>query len=161
MLLNVDQLQKPSNHLKKMIKFITAEDTLPIRNEVLRDGKLNLDECRFPSDQNEGAFHVGNFEENILVSIASFHPQNVEGHIGVGYQLRGMATIPGFQGKGKGNQLLNFAIVYLRGQKINYLWCNARKKALNFYLGIGFEIISDEFDVPGIGPHYMMYLKIW
>jgi hypothetical protein len=144
-----------------MIKFIPVEEVLATRNEVLREGKLTLDEFRFPSDLNEGAFHLGNFEENILTSIASFHPQNVEGHIGKGYQLRGMATIPGFQGKGKGNQLLNFAIVYLRGQKINYLWCNARKKALNFYTGIGFEIISDEFDVPGIGPHHMMYLKIY
>ena len=143
-----------------MIKFIPVKEVLAIRNEVLREGKLTLDECRFPSDLNEGAFHLGNFEENLLVSIASFHPQNVEGHIGQGYQLRGMATIPAFQGKGKGNQLLNFAIVYLRGQQTNYLWCNARKVALNFYKGIGFEIISDEFDVPGIGPHHMMYLKI-
>jgi len=144
-----------------MIKFVAVEEILAVRNEVLREGKLSLDECRFPSDQNEGAFHLGNFEENMLVSIASFHPQNVEGHIGRGYQLRGMATIPGFQGKGKGNQLLNFAVNYLRGQQnTDYLWCNARKVALNFYANIGFEIISDEFDVPGIGPHYMMYLKI-
>lgn len=143
-----------------MIKFIAVEEILAIRNEVLREGKLKLDECRFPSDLNEGAFHLGNFEEEKLVSIGSFHPQTVENYSGSGYQLRGMATIPGFQGKGMGNQLLNFAIVYLRGQKINYLWCNARKKALNFYAGLGFEIISDEFDVPGIGPHHVMYLKI-
>ncbi len=143
-----------------MIKFVAVEEILAVRNEVLREGKLNLDECRFPSDLNEGAFHLGNFEENLLVSIASFHPQNVEGHIGKGYQLRGMATVPGFQGKGYGNRILNFAIIYLRGQQVDYLWCNARKKALNFYAGIGFEIISDEFDVPGIGPHHMMYLKI-
>lgn len=143
-----------------MIKFVAVEEILPIRNEVLREGKLSLDECRFPSDLNKGAFHLGNFGEDQLISIASFHPQNVEGHIGTGYQLRGMATIPGFQGKGMGNKLLGFAIVYLRGQQIDYLWCNARKVALNFYKGIGFEIISEEFDVPGIGPHYVMYLKI-
>ena len=143
-----------------MIKFVAVEKILAIRNEVLREGKLNPDECRFPSDLNEGAFHLGNFEENLLVSIASFHPQNIEPYTERGFQLRGMATIPGYQGKGMGNQLLNFAIVYLRGQKANYLWCNARKKALNFYGSIGFEIISDEFDVPGIGPHHVMYLKI-
>jgi predicted GNAT family N-acyltransferase len=143
-----------------MIGFVAVEEILAIRNEVLREGKLSLDECRFPSDLNKGTFHVGNFEEDHPVSIASFHPQNVEGHIGKGYQLRGMATVPGFQGKGKGNQLLNFAIIYLRGQHVDYLWCNARKKALNFYANIGFEIISEEFDVPGIGPHHVMYLKI-
>lgn len=143
-----------------MIKFVSAEEILPVRNQVLRNGKLSLNECRFPSDGKPNAFHLGNFEEDVLVSIGSFHPQNVENYAGLGYQLRGMATLPGFQGKGKGNQLLNFAIVYLRGQQANYLWCNARKVAVNFYKSIGFEIISDEFDVPGIGPHYVMYLKI-
>ncbi len=65
-----------------------------------------------------------------------------------------------FRGNGFGNQLVNFAIVYLRGRKANYVWCNARKKALQFYSNVGFEIISDEFEVLGIGPHYVMYLKI-
>jgi hypothetical protein len=35
------------SQLTIMIKFITADDVLPIRNEVLREGKLTLDECRF------------------------------------------------------------------------------------------------------------------
>lgn len=39
-----------------MIKFITVEELLPIRNEVLREGKLTLDECIFPTDKIEGAF---------------------------------------------------------------------------------------------------------
>ena len=33
-----------------MIKFITADDVLPLRNEVLREGRLTLDECRFLND---------------------------------------------------------------------------------------------------------------
>jgi hypothetical protein len=48
----------------------------------------------------------------------------------------------------------------MRGQKVNYVWCNARKKAVPFYRNLGFEIISDEFEVPVIGPHYVLYLKI-
>ncbi len=143
-----------------MIKFINVTAVLPIRNEVLREGKLSLHECRFPSDDLPGAFHLGYYVNNELACIASFHPQNYNGHTGQGYQLRGMATIEQYRGNGYGNQLLNFAIVYLRGQKANYLWCNARKKALQFYLNMGFETISAEFEVAGIGPHYMMYVKI-
>ena len=79
---------------------------------------------------------------------------------GTSYQLRGMATLPEYRNKGFGNQLVNFAIVYLRGQKVHYLWCNARKKSFSFYLGLGFEFISDEFEIEGIGPHKSMYLKI-
>jgi GNAT superfamily N-acetyltransferase len=143
-----------------MIRFIPVEDLLAIRNEVLRGGELTLDECRFPGDEAEGSFHLGHFDQDKLVSIATFHPQNYGDFKGKAYQLRGMATLENYRGKGFGNQLINFATVYLRGQKANYIWCNARKKALRFYQDVGFEIISNEFEVPVIGPHYVLYLKI-
>ena len=146
-----------------MIKFIKVEELLSTRNDVLRGGILTLDECRFPSDAIDGAFHLGYFDNNTgnkLLSIASFHPQSYAGFAGVGYQLRGMATIEGYRGRGLGNQLLNYGMVYLRGQKADYIWCNARKKAVSFYLNMGFEVISPEFEVPVIGPHYVMYAKL-
>jgi len=143
-----------------MIRFIPVEDTLPIRNDILRGGKLSLNECRFPGDDSEGAFHLGYFDNKKLVCIATFHPKNYEGYNGKGYQLRGMATLPAYRGRGIGNQVVNFAIVYLRGQKANYVWCNARKSALKFYADLGFEVISDEFEVSVIGPHRVLYLKI-
>jgi predicted GNAT family N-acyltransferase len=143
-----------------MIKFITVEDLLPLRNTVLREGKLTLDQCRFPSDNVEGNFHLGYFIKGELVCVASFHPQKYGQFTGTGYQLRGMATVEHYRGHGIGNQLVNFAIVYLRGQKVNYIWCNARKVAVKFYQNLGFEVISQEFEVPGIGPHYVMYVKI-
>jgi len=143
-----------------MIRFIQVEELLPLRNVLLRGGKLTNDECRFPTDSLPGAFHLGYYIGQELVCIASFHPQSYGSYAGTGYQLRGMATIEKLRGKGIGNQLLNFAIVYLRGQKANYIWCNARKKALQFYLNIGFEVISAEFEVPVIGPHYVLYVKI-
>lgn len=143
-----------------MIKFINANDVLPIRNEILREGKLSPDECRFQGDDHPDSFHLGYLVDGELVSIASFHPQGYGSYTGKAYQLRGMATRAAWQGKGLGAQLVNFAVVYMRGQKVNYVWCNAREKAANFYTNLGFEIISDEFDIPGIGPHYVMYLKI-
>jgi GNAT superfamily N-acetyltransferase len=143
-----------------MIKFIKPDDLLAIRNVILRGGKLTLDECRFPTDTIEGAFHLGYFIGDKLAGIASLSPQNYGEFTGKGYQLRGMATIPQYRGKGYGTLMLNFAIVYLQGQKAGYLWCNARKVALKFYMDNGFEIISDEFEVNNIGPHCVMYLKI-
>lgn len=143
-----------------MIRFIPVEEVLAIRNEVLREGKLSLDACRFPTDEWEGAFHLGYYHDEQLASVVSFHPQPYDKYQGTGYQLRGMATREKYRGKGIGNQLVNFAIVYLRGQKVNYIWCNARLKAVPFYQNIGFEIISAKFEIPGIGPHHVMYLKI-
>lgn len=143
-----------------MIRFINLDDVFDVRNIVLREGKMPPGQPRFPSDDVEGVFHLGYFAGEVLVCVASFHPEPREPFTGLGYQLRGMATLEEYRGKNIGNQLLNFAIVYLRGQKANYIWCNARKKALRFYQNIGFEVISPEFEVPGIGPHYVMYLKI-
>jgi GNAT superfamily N-acetyltransferase len=142
-----------------MIKFITSDQTLAIRSSELRSG-IEPDLCRFEGDNDSGTFHVGYFADDKLVSIASFYSQGREGFPGTGIQLRGMATLSEFQGKGIGNQLLNFSIVYLKGQQANYLWCNARKAAYRFYLGIGFEFISEEFEIGIIGTHRVMYLKI-
>lgn len=146
--------------MESEIKFIQQDDLLAIRNDVLRGGELTLDECRWPSDDIPGTFHLGYYIESHLVCIASFHPQSYSDFAGVGYQLRGMATIDEYRGQGIGNKLLNFGLTYLRGQGANYLWCNARKKALKFYRDMGLEVISDEFEVPVIGPHYVMYIKL-
>ena len=143
-----------------MIKFITADDVLPIRNEVLREGRLTLDECRFENDDALDAFHLGYFVGEELACIASFHPKTYKEFKGKAYQLRGMATLEKYRGRGCGNMLVNFAITYMRGQKVNYVWCNARKKAVKFYLSLGFEIVSPEFELHGVGPHHVMYVKI-
>ena len=143
-----------------MVKFISKDGVLPIRNEILREGKRTLEQCRFQGDDDPESFHLGYFNNDQLACIASFHPQGYGEFAGKAYQLRGMATLNAFQGKGLGTQLVNFAVVYMRGQKVNYVWCNARKLATSFYSNLGFEIVSSEFDIQGIGPHYAMYLKI-
>ena len=143
-----------------MIKFITTVAVLPIRNTVLREGKLKDEECIFLNDDASDTFHLGYILNQELISVVTFHHQSRLGFPGEAYQLRGMATSSAFQGKGYGNQLVNFAIVYLKGQKANYIWCNARQKAFKFYQSLGFEFISEEFEIAGIGIHKAMYLKI-
>lgn len=142
-----------------MIKFIKPEDTLNLRSLVLRAG-LAPELCVFEGDNDESSFHLGYYKDDLLICTASFYKQDRENFSGSGYQLRGMATLADWQGKGIGNQLLNFSIVYLRGQTGDYLWCNARKVAYRFYLGLGFEFISEEFLIEDIGLHRVMYLKI-
>ena len=36
------------------------------------------------------------------------------------------------------------------------LWCNARLHAVGFYERQGWKVEGDEFDVPDIGPHFVM-----
>ena len=143
-----------------MIKFVSLTEVLPLRSLVLRNGKA-LEECVFPGDEAESTIHLANIVDDEIISVLTFHAADLPEFEGQGFQLRGMATLPNQRGKGAGNQLLNFAITFLRGRKVNYIWCNARKTALSFYKGIGFELISEEFIIEGIGPHRKMYLKIF
>ncbi len=144
-----------------MIKFITAMDTLPLRSRVLRNGE-SLDACHFQGDVDPDTFHMGYLSpENEVVCILTCQLESMEQYDGLGYRLRGMATHPEWQGKGIGSQLLKAAINHLAHEiKADYLWCNARRVAYDFYQNLAFEFLSEEFEIPGIGPHKVMYLKL-
>lgn len=142
-----------------MIKYISQEDTLPLRSRVLRPGKA-LEECIFPTDAIEGVFHLGCFLDDQLVVIATFFPDCHSDFGEGGFKLRGMATDPDFSGRGYGAELIKFAVKELRSANGSYIWCNARSSALVFYQKLGFELISEEFEIPGVGPHFNMIKQL-
>ncbi len=142
-----------------MVKFIPVELTLDLRSRILRDGK-SLTECVFPTDQVKGIFHLGFYVEKKIATVASFFPNNYKDYVQPGYQLRGMATDHPFLGKGYGKQLIEFAVNYIRNTNAAYIWCNARSSAVEFYQKLGFELVSEEFEIAGVGPHYEMILKL-
>jgi len=141
------------------IKKCNIKEVLPLRMSVLRPGRP-MEEGIFPGDEDETTFHLGLFEENNLISIASFYKENKEGYEGEGYRLRSMATNPEYQGKGFGKRILDAGIRVLKENNIDYLWCNARTSATGFYRTFGFDVISPEFDIPHIGPHYEMKIDL-
>lgn len=142
-----------------MIKFIPLELTLGLRSKILRNG-MPLAECKFVTDDTEGIFHLAAYNDQEIASVASFFPNRYKNSEELGYQLRGMATDTPFTGKGFGKQLIQFAVQYIKNTKATYIWCNARSTAVEFYKKIGFEIVSEEFEIDGVGPHYEMILKI-
>ncbi|MDQ1141913.1 GNAT family N-acetyltransferase [Pedobacter agri] len=142
-----------------MVKFILPEEVLPLRSLVLRNGKP-LQECVFDGDTAYDTFHLGYVEDGQIRSIASLMRNDFFPDDGEGYQLRGMATHPDFGGRGYGAALINFAVEYLKEYNTDYLWCNARSTAATFYKKLGFINESLEFDIPGIGFHYEMRLKL-
>ena len=142
-----------------MVRFISSNKTLKLRSEVLRNN-LPLADCVFPTDELEGAFHLGCFIEDQIVAVTSLFPNNYKDKPKIGYQLRGMATDPAFAGKGYGAKLIDFALIQLNATNASYVWCNARKSAVEFYKKKGFQISSDEFEIEGVGPHYEMILEI-
>ncbi len=135
---------------------ISARDTYPIRQQMLRPGRP-LSECAFQGDDEDQTFHLGAFVENKLVSVASFyfdrHP-DIDGPYQ--YRLRGMATLPDFQRRGLSSELLRMAFPIIKQNQCDILWCNAREAAVPFYEQVGFKKLSEVFDIPGIGPHVLM-----
>ncbi|SFG92814.1 GNAT family N-acetyltransferase [Pedobacter insulae] len=142
-----------------MIKYISSQETLPLRSKMLRDNSP-LANCLFPTDDIDGAFHLGFFMNEQIVTVASFFPKQYQDRAGLGYQLRGMATDSEFAGKGYGAKLMDFAISELNALKAAYLWCNARSGATQFYQKKGFKLVSSEFEIEDVGPHYEMILNL-
>ncbi len=140
------------------IKRIKAEETYDIRKEVLRK---NIDlPHTFVGDMDKDTFHLGLFIDQKIVGVVSFMKSTNKVIKGEQYQLRGMATLNDFQGKGYGKELTLHGIDILKKKQIDDLWCNARVSALDFYKKMGFQIIGKEFEVPKIGGHFVMFLKL-
>lgn len=140
---------------------INATDTYDIRHMMLRNGRPRQ-EVVFPKDEDEQTFHLGAFFEGKLVSVASFyfenHPDLPDEYQ---YRLRGMATIPEFQHKGHSSALLKIAFPIIKQNLCSLLWCNARTSAMGYYQKVGFEKVGEEFDIPTVGPHVLMFKKIF
>lgn len=120
-----------------------------------------LEDCVFRGDNDELTFHLGAFVDKKLVSVASFYferndlfPDQYQ------YRLRGMATLPEYQGQGLSSALLRTAFPVIKQNQCTLLWCNAREKAMGYYLKVGFKPSGDFFEIPQIGKHILMSIKI-
>jgi len=76
------------------------------------------------------------------------------------WRLRGMATEPSRRNAGIGGKLLRACIAHVASQHGSLIWCNARTPAVKFYERHGFRCIGEEFELPGIGPHYLMMKRM-
>lgn len=141
---------------------INAADTYPIRQQVLIPDH-DLQKSKFEFDDDEDiSFHLGAFFESQLVSVASFYyDRNTLFPDLHQYQLRGMATLPEFQGQGLSSELLSMAFPIIKQNFCTLLWCNARVTAVGFYQKVDFKIFDNTpFDIEGIGQHILMYKNI-
>lgn len=141
------------------IKKLSIEEVLPLRSLVLRENR-GIEFSGFAEDQLTETFHLGLVEEGEIVCIASFMPCAHQMFSNTGWQLRGMATHPGHRGKGLGAAILTHSKSFLLEAKADYLWCNARLSAVGFYQKCGFRVISEEFLIENIGPHFQMVLEL-
>ncbi len=115
----------------------------------------------FRGDDAPDSLHVGAFEDNRLVAIASVAREDFPGepHLNA-WRLRGMATVPDARRKGYGDALVQALIAHVAAHGGNLIWCHGRTSALPFYRTLGFREHGDEFDVPVTGPHFVLRREV-
>ncbi len=118
------------------IKSVAIDQILDIRHQVLWPAK-SPDFVKVPEDDN--GMHFGLYDSNKLVSVISLFPD------GRRMRFRKFATLPAYQNKGLGSQLLQFVIDTAVEMEYLSIWCDARVSALSFYEKFGFEKCSESF----------------
>ena len=80
-----------------------------------------------------------------------------DGELG-GWRVRGMATAPHARGRGAGTLVLEALLRHATTRGAQRIWCNARTPARSLYERAGLRVVSEPFEIPGTGPHYVMEL---
>jgi GNAT superfamily N-acetyltransferase len=135
------------------VASVPAELTRPLRQAVLRPHE-SLEELA--GHEQPGAHAVGAFEGERLIAVGFVGPDGEPDE----WRVRGMATEPVARGRGAGAAVLDALIEHAAAQGATRIWCNARIPAVSLYARAGFEVESEEFEIPGIGPHVVMARRV-
>lgn len=137
-----------------IIRRSKLQDIIQLRHDVLIVG-TDRTSPEFDGDYDESTRHFGAFANGRNLCCLSWMRSEFESH--PAWQLRGMATHPDFRGTGVGRELLDYSESDISSESgIMQFWCNARIGAVGFYQKQGWQICSDEFLIPGVGPHFKM-----
>ncbi len=136
------------------VRPVAPATTRPLRQRILRPGQAEH-ELVYPGDDDADSLHVGAFDGERLLGVASVYRQPPEGAAGTpgDWRLRGMAVVPEARLRGVGAALLAACEAHARARGGTRLWFNARLDALPFYRARGYVVIGEPYDLPGIGPH--------
>ena len=131
----------------------------PLQLEVLRPGQM-LSEADLVDEP--GAFYVAVYDDiDDVVGVATFLSEPHPARPGPNqWRLRGMASAPTRRGEGFGAAALTRGVDEAVARGGVLIWANARTPAVPFYEAHGFVAEGEEFDIPPIGPHYLMTRRL-
>ena len=143
-----------TGHAAVTVRLITAVATRPLRQRILRPGQA-VHELVYPGDDDADSLHVGAFAGAALLGVASLYRQSPDGQPAraTEWRLRGMAVVPEARRQGVGAALLAACERHARAHGGDRVWFNARVDALPFYVALGYAMVGEEYELPGIGPH--------
>jgi len=136
-----------------LVRAVSVEQTRPLRQAILRP-HLTLDEMA--ASEPPDAVAVGAFAGDELVAVGLVGPQGAPG----AWRVRGMATVPRARGRGAGTAVLTALLDHATTHGAKRVWASVRTPARSLYERAGFRVISEEFELPDIGPHVLMELEM-
>jgi len=147
-----------------VVRVVAADVVRPLRQKVLRPHQTLADQV-YAGDDAPGAAHFAAFDaDDAVIGIASITPEPYPGTGGPApgdWRIRGMATDPERgRGRGAGALLLRACVDHARAAGAARVWCNARSPVRGFYEREGFAVDGEEFALPAIGPHFLMWLAL-
>ena len=135
---------------------VSADVVRPLRQEILRAGQSG-EQAVFRGDENPDTLHAAVSMQNRVAAVATVmrdpHPHDPQPG---DWRLRGMATSPELRNRGIGGALLAACEAHARDHGATRLWCNARVNARALYERGGLVVEGVAFEIPTIGPHYLM-----
>jgi GNAT superfamily N-acetyltransferase len=140
---------------ERSVRQIPLEQTRALRQSLLRPHEsIEQLAAGEPAD----AYAVGAFEgeESTPLAVGFVSPDGPPGS----WRVRAMATVPQSRGRGLGAAVLEQLVDHARANGAVRVWCNARTPARAFYERAGFRATSDEFELPPIGPHFVMERRL-
>jgi GNAT superfamily N-acetyltransferase len=135
------------------LRHLPVAETRALRRRVLRPHQT-LEEIA--SEEPAGGYAVGAMAGRALVAVGIIAPGDVPGV----WRVRGMATEPAARGQGAGGAVLDALVARAISAGAVRVWCNARIPAVSLYERAGFRPTSDAFELPQIGPHVVMELRL-
>lgn len=144
-----------------MIYFAEPTEVRPLRKKILRPD-LTLEELHYPGDEEKDSRHIVFKKDEEIKAIASIYrmkTDKIKTDLPM-FRLRGMAVDEDMQGTGVGKKILENCFEYIAASGGGLLWCDARLHATGFYENLGFVKHGDIYQVPNVGPHYLMSIEI-
>jgi GNAT superfamily N-acetyltransferase len=132
-----------------LVRAIPVAQTRALRQAVLRPHETLAEVA---DGEATDAFGVGAFDADELVAVGLVSPDGEPG----AWRVRGMATAPQARGRGAGTAVLARLLDHATEHGATRIWCNARTPARSLYERAGLRAVSDEFELPAIGPHFVM-----
>jgi predicted GNAT family N-acyltransferase len=139
---------------------VAAEETYALRGAVLRP---NGGEITWAGDEDPATFHLAaHTDDGAVIGVVRYSPAPCPWRpmARSPWQLRGMATDAAVRGAGAGRLLVVEGLARVAARGGDLVWCDARVTAAGFYERMGFEVVTDEFEKPGIGPHLGMVHEV-